>query len=29
VLPPLLRADDLVLVLGAGNVDGLGRALVA
>jgi UDP-N-acetylmuramate--alanine ligase len=29
VLPPLLRPDDLVLVLGAGNVDGLGRALVA
>ena len=29
VLPPRLRADDLVLVLGAGDVDALGRALVS
>jgi len=29
VLAPLLRAGDLVLVLGAGDVDRLGRALVA
>jgi UDP-N-acetylmuramate--alanine ligase len=29
VLPPRLRPDDLVLVLGAGDVDALGRALVA
>jgi len=29
VLEPRLRPDDLVLVLGAGNVDSLGRALVA
>ena len=28
-LPPLLRPDDLMLVLGAGDVDALGRALVA
>ncbi len=28
-LPPRLRPDDLVLVLGAGDVDSLGRALVA
>jgi UDP-N-acetylmuramate--alanine ligase len=27
-LPPLLRAGDLCLVLGAGNVDELGRRLV-
>ncbi len=29
LLPPRLRPDDLVLVLGAGDVDALGRALVA
>jgi UDP-N-acetylmuramate--alanine ligase len=29
VLAPRLRAGDLVLVLGAGDVDRLGRALVA
>ena len=29
VLPPRLRTDDLVLVLGAGDVDALGRSLVA
>ncbi|MBA2346915.1 MAG: hypothetical protein H0V81_01345, partial [Solirubrobacterales bacterium] len=29
VLPSRLRPDDLVLVLGAGDVDALGRALVA
>ena len=29
VLPPRLAPDDLVLVLGAGDVDALGRALVA
>ena len=29
VLEPRLRSDDLVLVLGAGNVDAVGRALVA
>ena len=29
VLPPRLRPDDLVLVLGAGDVDALGRALLA
>jgi len=29
VLPPRLRPDDLVLVLGAGDVDALGRSLVA
>jgi hypothetical protein len=29
VLGPLLRGGDLCLVLGAGNVDDLGRRLVA
>ena len=29
VLEPRLRSDDLVLVLGAGNVDAVGRALVS
>ena len=29
VLPPRLRPDDLVLVLGAGDIDALGRSLVA
>ena len=29
VLEPRLRPDDLVLVLGAGNVDAVGRALVS
>ncbi len=29
VLPPRLRPDDLLLVLGAGDVDALGRSLVA
>ncbi len=28
ILPPILRASDLVLVLGAGDVDALGRSLV-
>lgn len=28
ILPPLLRPDDLLLVLGAGDVDALGRSLV-
>ncbi len=29
ILPPRLRGDDLVLVVGAGDVDALGRSLVA